>query len=1032
MRFANRINVKVLQSVVFAFILTLMFSNVLLAGGETIRGKITEISTDYLMIEQHKVLVTNTTLYYDMNYKQAEYDYFKTGMLVEAVVVKDGDNYVAKKIIEVKQNSDVYKMTGVIGAVGDGHILLGGAKILFNADTKFFDINGQLADKTILKTGLSAEIEYRKTNEGMVALSIKLKKGEDSQETTVKGTITEIRKDGISVDKIAYPVGHDTKIYDINGHLIGLADLQTGMYVEVKVKKINGVLFTIQIKVIEKPNNSYLEHRGKIIKILDGKIVVGDKEFNINPDTKVYLTDGTIVNISHLKEGMDVLVYAQIVNNEIIAIKIKIIQSTDDNKYMELKGLIEDLSNIEIKVNGKVFKFGELVKIIRADGGSGNMELLKIKLNVVIKCQFLNNEWVVIQVRIIDLLEGDYFVANGIITHRTNHSIVVAGKEFGLGNDTQVFMEDGTQGTLDDLKEGLCVEVKGKILDGEILALKIVIKKPSTGKDDGSRFEAKGIIKEIIEHTIILGDRKFDFNSQTEILFDNGQKTDASSLKPGVEIEASGIKDQNGNLVALRIVIKTSGNHYVVTIKDYITSITNTTITCHDKTFEINPDTKIYDVNGNIIEISGLKIGDLVYINGVIKDNNLIALYIKLLPVGNDLKYIVVKGKIVEVGDVIFKVGDKVFHLNNDTKIYKSDGSAGSLEDLAMGAMVEVKAIYDSNKNLVALTIKLIRTEGNSGLTFEFKGIVLEVGDDYIVIGDKKVKVDSQTLYFLANGEPGELSSITKGLLVVIKASLISNNELLASKVMIKDDQYDNSLCLKGIIKELGNDYILVNKTRFIVNEKTQYFTDKDVEIKFSDLTLDMGVYVKAVFVNGGYLAVYVKLLEKDGLPGIIERSNLTDVTEEVIYSNNDDYVVNESTKVQDLFGYPFELSYLKPGMVIDVTGNIIDGVRYAEAITIINDMTSVDESNIIFDISVSPNPTAESLNLSLNLAEESYVKIRLFNSNGMSKGIVYEGAAQQGTNYYSYNAGGLNSGMYFMTINVNGNEQLVKVEIIK
>ncbi len=712
--------------------------------------------------------------------------------------------------------------------------------------------------------------------------------------------------------------------------------------------------------------------------------------------------------------------------------KIKIQQGTDNNKYMEWKGVIDELGNLEIKINGKVYKFGQYVKVLRADGGEGNMELLKIRMNVVVKVQLVNNEWVVIQIRIVDLLDGDYFMAKGIITHRTGHSIVVMGKEFGLGNETEVVREDGTAGTLEDLKEGVYVEVKGKIVDGEIIALVVKILKHSTGNNDGLRFEAKGIIKEIAGHTIILSEKKFDFNGETEILFDNGQKTDASSLKAGLTIEVIGIKDQNGNLVATRIIIKTNGDKGIVTIKDYITSLTNTTVTCHEKTFEINTDTKIYDANGNLIEISGLKVGDLVYINGVVKDNKLVALYIKLLPATNDHNYIVVRGKIEEIGDHVFKVGGKVFQLNNDTKIYKLDGTAGTLADLILGQMVEVKGIYDNSKNLVALIIKLVKTDGNIGKTIEIKGIVKEVGDDYVIVGDRKIKVDNQTLYYLANGEAGDLSSVTAGLLVVIKATYTSNTELLALKVMIKDDEYDNTICLKGIITELGSDYMLVNKTRFLVNEKTLYYNEKGEQIQYSDLAVDMGVYVKAVFVNGGYLATTVKLLERDGVPGIIERSNITDVTPDVIYSNNEDYTVYELTKVQDLFGYPYEISYLKAGMVVDVTGDIIDGVRYAESITIIDDMTTVEEAASGINVLVSPNPAAESLNMSLNLVNESKVVIRLYNMNGSLNMTIFDGTAHAGANNFYVNTDSLSAGTYFVVVGINGNQLLSKVEIIK
>jgi hypothetical protein len=1025
---------KLFSVALFAFLFSFVFSNVLLAGGQSIKGKITQKGDAFLMIETSKVMIGNTTAFYDMNYQQVHFDYFKIGMLVEAVAVVDGNNLVAIKVIEQKVNSDLYTMTGTIGGVGDNHILLAGVKILFNYDTKFYDIYGNLVNQTMLKIGLNVEVQYKKTTDGMVAVIIKALKTDDGQEVVIKGTLTEIRKDGITVDKTAMGTNADTKVYDEKGNLIDFGALRVGMTVEVKALKVNGGLVALMIKIVSTQNNQYIEHKGIVTKILDGILIVGDKEFKFGADVKVYLPDGTLTDISHLKVGMEVYVYAQDVNNVLVAIKIKILTSTDDNKYMELKGIIDELKDGSLTLSGKVFKFGQVVKVLRADGTVGGIDLLKVRMNVVIKAQYINGEWYIIQVNIVDNLSGDGFGGKGIITQVTKHSIIVIGKEFLTNSSTVVYLPDGSKGSLADLKEGLMVEIQGKIFDGEITALVIRIFPHEGEKDKSKTFELKGIIKTISGNTVVVGDRKFNFNDETIIMYDNGQKADKSHLKPGLTIEAYGIIDQNGVLIAQKIIIKTSANdNNYITIKDYITKLTNTSITCQDRIFQITSETKIYDANGNLIEISGLKIGDLVYVYAIVKDNHLVALYIKLLPPSNDVQYIVIKGKIIDMTDYKIAVGDKVFLLNKDTKVYKADGSLGSLKDLSKDLMVEVKGIYDNNKNLTALIIKLIKIESNSGRTVEIKGIVKEVGTDYIIVGDRKILVGDQTLYFLANGEPTELSSITKGLMVVVKATFISNTELLAIKVMIKDDQTENNLFLKGIIKKLGYDYMIVNETKFLVNDKTLFYNAKGELVQFSDLSVDMGVYVKAVFVNGGYMAVYVKLLEIDGLPGIIDRSKVTDIIEGYFYSDCEDYITDElTTKVEDLFGYPYQLTYLKPGMIVDVESNIYDGMRYATSITIIDDMTSVDEGTVSFNVQATPNPFTESLNISLNLTEESNVAIRLYNINGSLVSNVFEGSAPAGANNYNLKSAGFNAGMYFMTVSVNGKHQLVKVEIIK
>jgi hypothetical protein len=94
--------------------------------------------------------------------------------------------------------------------------------------------------------------------------------------------------------------------------------------------------------------------------------------------------------------------------------------------------------------------------------------------------------------------------------------------------------------------------------------------------------------------------------------------------------------------------------------------------------------------------------------------------------------------------------------------------------------------------------------------------------------------------------------------------------------------------------------------------------------------------------------------------------------------------------------------------------------------------MTTVEDGEVSFNVQATPNPFTESMNISLNLTKESNVTLRLYNINGSLVSNVFEGSAPAGANSYNVKSTGLNAGMYFMTVNVNNKQKLVKVEIIK
>lgn len=997
----------------------------------SLSGKITGIGENHILVNGTKIMTADTTKFYDKDGNEVEKSYLTVGMYVKVKGSKTDDVKTASTITETETPSEPFTLTGIISAIGDAHIVVSGKKIVIDDNTKIYDAEGNLIGFSSLKTGMTVLITGNKTGDSYIAVTIKVKNAEQKQ-FELTGVLTDIRTDGITVGHTIIKVTTDTKVYDTEGNPIALSDLKTGWTVKVVGTRSGDTYTATTITVIRTSSEETYHYQGKVVSVSDVSVVVDKSAFTINADTKFYNSDGTVAALSDIKAGLSVTVYYKYVDGAMVAIKI-IIAKSEQNRYCEYKGKITAITDSTITIGDKTFRLSSSAKFYKSDGTECELSDLQAGMNIVIKAEAIDGAWVVTYARITDLLDGDKITLYGVISDITDHSVIVCGKEFAIDGNTVIYLADGTTGTFADLAEGQYVEISAVVGSGNFTAIYVKIKNHDKGREENKYFSVKGAITALTETTVTIGDKVINFGEGTAIMFDFGLKVDASCLKVGLIVEVTGTVGENDVLTATKIIIKTGDCKAFVIVKDYITALTANTITAHGKVFTVTDATLIFDVNGNKIDINGLVTGNLAYICGMYNDDSVLtALYVKVY-LAHDNQYVVTKGKIAELTETSVTVNDKAFTITVDTKIYKADGTAGTIADLATGTIVEIKGVYDADKNLIASIIKILPTCTRTGKVIALKGLVKEVGTDYIIINDKKIGVDAQTLFYLANGEATDISSITAGLLVSVKASYTSDTTLLALKVCILNQDECHYLELHGQITELGDNYLIVNNTKFYVSALTVYYDENDNPIAFGDLTTEMTVFVKAVFVNNGYLAVKVKKVIKDEIPGIIYRSSVTDIEEGLLYSDYDDYVTDEETTVEDINMNPLTLADLKVGMVVGVTADIVDGVRYARAVTVIEGRVSVDEDNgTLFNIATTPNPCTEKMAVTLSLGEESDVAISLYNSHGSLAAVIFEGKATAGVNSFSINAANYPSGMYYLAVTINGMQQIKKIEVIR
>ncbi|MBL7937008.1 MAG: T9SS type A sorting domain-containing protein, partial [Bacteroidia bacterium] len=92
-----------------------------------------------------------------------------------------------------------------------------------------------------------------------------------------------------------------------------------------------------------------------------------------------------------------------------------------------------------------------------------------------------------------------------------------------------------------------------------------------------------------------------------------------------------------------------------------------------------------------------------------------------------------------------------------------------------------------------------------------------------------------------------------------------------------------------------------------------------------------------------------------------------------------------------------------------------------------INDLTAIEHQ-----IKVFPNPASNLLSVQYNLKNSALVKIELFDILGKSVKTLLPSSQQSIDNYkISWNIADLKTGLYFIKININGNESVTKLSVI-
>ncbi len=467
---------------------------------------------------------------------------------------------------------------------------------------------------------------------------------------------------------------------------------------------------------------------------------------------------------------------------------------------------------------------------------------------------------------------------------------------------------------------------------------KLDVRVPITITADGSApaqpgmkyTEIRGVISDVQDGKIKVRGVWISVNDQTQIMRGN-MNLASSDLKAGMWVEVKGTVQDDGSILATRIMVKQKmgGNDDEVEVKGFISAIGPDSLVVDGITFWVDATTKIRDREERMIQLSNLKVGDFVEIQGRVRNDGKI--WAERIQMEDDEGFegeYDLKGPIQALTDSSITVAGVEFLVDENTEVKGEDyeGPIG-FSALEVGAIVEVEGQYRNDGRLWAKKISL---EDSPKDELEVKGIIESFDGDSFVVDNLTFKLDSTTVILGDDRARMDASALQVGLYVEVKAFRQNDGTLLAVRIKI-EDEFKSKIEVKGEIQELTANTIKVFNMVFDVDSNTVVLGHDKTLLTLADLQVGMVVEVKALVRQAGNPYAEKIKVEERYSDEVEVNAAIDSLTEGRVYAGGLEFLVNDNTIILNAQKQPISFADLKVGDYVEIKGRRLpDGTNLA------------------------------------------------------------------------------------------------------
>ncbi len=467
--------------------------------------------------------------------------------------------------------------------------------------------------------------------------------------------------------------------------------------------------------------------------------------------------------------------------------------------------------------------------------------------------------------------------------------------------------------------------------------------------DSGHQYlEMKGHITRINGDTVFVDQYAFIVDSSTVIEGHEHQMMQFADLNVDdyVEVEGTGL----GGNVYLAHKIHLEDHHgyddhdQEMEVKGKIESISDSIIIVNGMEIKITAQTMIMDHNKMTIGLDQLTVGLFVEVKVQLMNGEKVALKIKIED-SNDSDNIEIKGVIDSLAATYLVIDNQTIYFTSNTVVKTGHHMMGSIDDLQVGQLVEVKAVADSAGDLWAVKIE-IESIYEPFKKMTLKGTIDSLGTDYLMVSGKMVTVNDSTEIYGHHHTRLSFNDLQKGQVVKIKALLQDDGSLLALTIKVKE-LWSKYVELEGTIESLDANGLTVQGIYFQVDSNTVFFGHDHQMLTFADLNIGDFVEVKARRLSdGSYLALKVQLEDAYKMH-LRVTGEIQNITMDSVRVNNMNFSIDSLTTVYNMQDSLVSFTDLAIGQIVEIEAEInADGTYHALKIEIDYDPNMVSISS--------------------------------------------------------------------------------------
>ncbi len=423
-----------------------------------IKGKISALGTDSLVVSGWVVYVNNQTMIEGHEHQMLSFSDLQMGDFVEIKAVFQSDSSLLATRIELKdQEEDEFEIKGQVDSKDSSAFVVNGIYFQVDANTQFKGKHDMSFSFSDLQVGDWVEVKALPiTDSTYLALKVKLE-DDFSQEQEISAPIDSIGNDFIVVAGVTFAVDSATEILNHHRQPITLADLQVGMIVEVKaVSRNSGGYYAKRIKV-EDFWRDEVEVTGTIDSLGSNWLLVSGQKFYVTDTTEILNGSHIPISFLDLTIGLRVEVKAKLdSSSRLIALKIKLEDNAQDE--IELSGQIDSLGTNYLWISGQQFFVDANTLIydyVNSPITFGDLQVGdRVELKAILQT---DGSLLAIKIKIED--RSGFSQVDGIVTGVSNQTLSVGNFQLSITSSTVVLDNNYQPTSLSTLSPGQSVSV---------------------------------------------------------------------------------------------------------------------------------------------------------------------------------------------------------------------------------------------------------------------------------------------------------------------------------------------------------------------------------------------------------------------------------------------------------------------------------------------------------------------------------------------------------------------------------------------